>query len=420
VLIGQISYSAYLWHQPLFVLRRLGTASVPSAWEPVALCILTFVLAYASWRWVEVPFRDRARIPRRRLVPMLATAGVALALVGAVGFRPGLPPSRIPFSSALRESFRYTPRHLECFDLPYQGKPAKAWNCVLGVPGGKPVFALVGDSHAMAILPAFDEWAKRNNVTGVFSGIRECAPVVGAVMLRRTPWHQQECLGLNKRMLEYATTSHIPHVFIAGRWSYYTDGDYRGRGVNYIGTSPDDEASQQHSREVLTDLLQKTVHAYTNAGIGVTLVRQLPMQLADPKQIYFKALASPDARETLRRQGVPVAVHAKLQAYADSLFARLVAAGEVSVINLDSALCKAGECAIGTMKESYYADDDHLSEAGARYLSTYLPAPDPAVAAGSDSTTRHTAPVSVAGRHTASAATAPGTAHALLGAGTPR
>ena len=363
---------------------------------------------------------DPKRVVRRRFYPALASAAAVLALVGAVGYRHGLPPSRIPFSAGLQASFKYTPRYAECFDLPYQGKAAKDWNCELGVPGGTPSFALVGDSHAMAILPAFDEWAQRNKVTGVFAGLRECAPVVGAVMLRRTPWHQQECLGLNRRMLKFATGAHIPHVFIAGRWSYYTDGDYRGRGVNYIGTSPGDEATQEHSREVLTDLLGKTVRAYTSAGTSVTLVRQLPMQLADPNQIYFKALASPDARGALRRQGVPVARHAKLQAYADSLFARLVAAGEVSVINLDSALCRSGECAIGTTEQSYYADDDHLSDVGARFLAPYLPAPDPAIAAGSDSTARRAARLPAAGRHTASAEPSPASPRPLLGAGTPR
>lgn len=58
--IGLISYSAYLWHQPLFAFARIRSLYAPEQWLMLTLAIASLVLAYFSWRYVEHPFRKRA------------------------------------------------------------------------------------------------------------------------------------------------------------------------------------------------------------------------------------------------------------------------------------------------------------------------------------------------------------------------
>lgn len=72
VAIGLISYSAYLWHQPLFAFARIRIAGEPPPAQMALLTLATFVLAWASWKWVESPFR-------RRPVPVLATRRAVFA-----------------------------------------------------------------------------------------------------------------------------------------------------------------------------------------------------------------------------------------------------------------------------------------------------------------------------------------------------
>src|SRR5690606_16657444 len=53
--IGLISYSAYLWHQPLLAFarqRNIVELDLPVVWS---LIVATFVLACLSWRYVETP-----------------------------------------------------------------------------------------------------------------------------------------------------------------------------------------------------------------------------------------------------------------------------------------------------------------------------------------------------------------------------
>jgi peptidoglycan/LPS O-acetylase OafA/YrhL len=91
VAIGLISYSAYLWHQPIFAFARSWLLVEPPPALMALLGLGTFVLAYASWQLVERPFRNRRAISGRAIF-LLSVGGsltcVALGLTGhfAQGF----------------------------------------------------------------------------------------------------------------------------------------------------------------------------------------------------------------------------------------------------------------------------------------------------------------------------------------------
>lgn len=81
--IGLLSYSAYLWHQPVFVFARLQALdALPILWM-VGFSVLSFVLAYISWRWVEQPFRNRQNFSRGQIFTMALFVSVVLLALGA-------------------------------------------------------------------------------------------------------------------------------------------------------------------------------------------------------------------------------------------------------------------------------------------------------------------------------------------------
>lgn len=62
VFIGLISYSAYLWHQPIFAFARIRLIEEPSTLVMLALSILGLVLAYLTWKFIEQPFRTKKQL----------------------------------------------------------------------------------------------------------------------------------------------------------------------------------------------------------------------------------------------------------------------------------------------------------------------------------------------------------------------
>jgi hypothetical protein len=85
--VGLVSYSAYLWHQPVFAFVRLSDFLPSLSYWPEQIVktlfgVLSLALAYLSWRFVEQPFRDKRFLRRRHI--FLLSAGGGGVLIGPI------------------------------------------------------------------------------------------------------------------------------------------------------------------------------------------------------------------------------------------------------------------------------------------------------------------------------------------------
>jgi len=76
--VGKISYSLYLWHWPVYVLFR-WTVGLETPAAKLAALLIIFVLAIASYRYVEGPTRHNAALLRRPAGFVVGT-GIAAAV----------------------------------------------------------------------------------------------------------------------------------------------------------------------------------------------------------------------------------------------------------------------------------------------------------------------------------------------------
>lgn len=171
VFVGLISYSLYLWHWPVIILRDLGLSVNVSALLPhregfvrllqksndameILVCL---VLATLSWKFVEQPFRGHARrIERRRLFALSAAVLATLLLsAGALIYENGFP-GRFPDRALQVASFismgDATLGQLgECvITADNRAKVFDDSHCLPAV-SDKPTYLLLGDSHARAL-----------------------------------------------------------------------------------------------------------------------------------------------------------------------------------------------------------------------------------------------------------------------------
>ncbi len=82
VFTGLLSYSIYLYHQPVFAFVRISSLSEPGVMKMLAFIPAIFLLAWASWHFVERPFRNPLRLKTRIALPIIAAASALLLLVG--------------------------------------------------------------------------------------------------------------------------------------------------------------------------------------------------------------------------------------------------------------------------------------------------------------------------------------------------
>lgn len=81
--IGLISYSAYLYHQPLLSFVRIASLDQPAPALLAATVPVTLLLAWLSWRYVEQPFRDPATASTRQVLSVSLAGSALLGLAGA-------------------------------------------------------------------------------------------------------------------------------------------------------------------------------------------------------------------------------------------------------------------------------------------------------------------------------------------------
>jgi len=82
--MGLISYSLYLWHQPIFAFARMQNSEDLSSSSFLLLILLSFILAYLSWRYVERFFRDRNKISKTSIFFYSISGSMLLILVGTL------------------------------------------------------------------------------------------------------------------------------------------------------------------------------------------------------------------------------------------------------------------------------------------------------------------------------------------------
>jgi peptidoglycan/LPS O-acetylase OafA/YrhL len=63
--VGLISYSTYLWHQPLLAFARHGSGGEVYSAVVFMLCIASLILGWFSWHYIERPFRQKSYLQRK-------------------------------------------------------------------------------------------------------------------------------------------------------------------------------------------------------------------------------------------------------------------------------------------------------------------------------------------------------------------
>lgn len=218
VFVGLISYSTYLWHQPIFAFARLSAIGEPSATTFVLLALMSLGMGWLSWRYVERPFRGAAPLlPARRV--LLATAAGCLAGLVLLGstldntrfFSRSLGASQSDLLAYTRfaetEAFAQTYRTDPCFLDPGEVPPD---TCFETDPDRANIL-LLGDSHAGHLRRAIEDAVDPANLVMIAGSA--CRP-----LLPPPPSTSVGCGDLLQRVLDRLPRMDVDHIVLSARW----------------------------------------------------------------------------------------------------------------------------------------------------------------------------------------------------------
>ncbi|WP_306114136.1 MULTISPECIES: acyltransferase family protein [unclassified Roseovarius] len=183
VAIGLVSYSAYLWHQPVFAFfkHRFGSAMFEDF--AFALIALSLLLATFSYWVVERPFRRTASVKQL----CLSMAGCFVLVAGATTVflttvhenYKAVPSYQWALENASPELIKYLERRDVRRDCDTKIKELGLQYCRFGVADQEPTIVMWGDSLSGASLHGMHELALQNGVAGMAFVADGCPPVLG-------------------------------------------------------------------------------------------------------------------------------------------------------------------------------------------------------------------------------------------------
>lgn len=352
VWIGLISFSAYLWHQPLMAFARIALPSHPSNYVMALLSISSIALAYITWRYIEQPFRSNklGLLPKRSVVFSVSSfmifVIIGFGLAGHVG--QGLP-SRFDLTAA-QQSYLETATSSPVRDRCHANKsniipPNQACQLSTGSKGGVAVF---GDSHAVELAYALSEAVKGNSIVRQYS-FSGCKPSYGLSDTSPcTKW-------TNDSINHIKADDSITDVVVTYRISLALWGDHKGLYPELPKYKSDAE------RLKVVNSLTSMVRALENAGKNVIYVDQSPELPRDiHRDIYFSK------NELDHIIGAKLSWWNLRTNYFEDIF---MVPPDIKRVRPSELLCDSEYCYAGRNGEAYYFDDNHLSVHGAKVIA---------------------------------------------------
>ncbi len=327
--IGLISFSFYLWHQPLFALAR-DALGEPSPLVMGALALLSALLAVFSWYFVEQPVRH-SRVSRGRILTLSAIGLIVMAALGQV---------------VAREASRLHPVSAEDAQLAVSFKDRGRFvaNAYLKLPHdfadaapGQPKLFLIGDSYSQ-------DFYNMSRAVGAFEG--------WAIATYYVPLLCQIHFGPDD---------------VSG----FLEPSARRRCAYYHTTRRIAETAREADLVVITGKFREWSAERLPASIAALNLRpEQKVIVVGPKgfgDVFLAGYVGETVAERAAERVTPIDRQVGGLAALEREF------GPEQFVNLQTMLCPDGTCALFTPEGVLISHDgDHLTETGARVVGKAL------------------------------------------------
>jgi len=363
--IGLISYSLYLWHQPLFAITRLKTEGEPSEAVFLALILLTFILAFLTYRFIETPFRKRQitfNVPpltaAKYSIVFFIILGIAGVATKGFSFR---------FASEYTESIKHNPLRKQCHT---KGEDYKKPQDACRYFGENATWATFGDSHVVEASYALAKALEPKGEGIVHLTFSGCAP--GLLFEATRPG----CSAWVKDSVDYLTQDkEIKNVLIAFRYSAFLYGDHSNYYPALPNENPVARMAKQHAalspeeaRELYWKSLSTIIERLLAANKRVVIlfpIPEIPEEMSNMLTPFsmFSAELPYDLVKT-----TPSEYYFARNQYILDKLNTLTFNEKLVAIKPYDILCKNGYCPAVANGKSLYFDDSHITLAGAKII----------------------------------------------------
>jgi len=354
VWVGLISYSAYLWHWPMFALYRYGYG--PIGWAAgAAMLAATLLIAWASYRYVEQPARA-SPAPPLRIFARYYVAPVAVLLAASLIViypeRAGITLASDEYRRRLDEMRNWarpaSDADSACQRMRVRPSDLADPRCVAGATLDSPAAALLwGDSNAVHYIGMIEAFARESGFRFRNIAVGTCPPILSDPASFVEPKRLADCRASLDAIRP--VVDEFPVIILAASWTFY-----RRQSAEFLGA------------------VESTAQELARANKKVIIMGRVPVIRGYDRRCREKALTFP-FRDCPTEGGIPAdiaATNAELRRFADRN-------PNIRYFDATDYLCPKGRCtAFRTDGQPKYFDAGHLTHAASRDLGAQIVARD--------------------------------------------
>lgn len=350
VAVGLVSYSAYLWHQPLFAFARHRSIDGPDVATYLVLITAALLLAGVSWRYVERPFRQKGVVGRKQVFSFAVAGSLAFLAVGAVGhftdgyfYRASLAQKMAEAEHRIRVNFGL---NANCT----KSSPDFAAQCSTSA---EPEILLWGDSYAMHLASAL--LASNPEVKLIQMTASSCGPFLGIAHGggKYSEQWAKDCISNNDQVIEYARRSKsLKYAVISSPFGYINNPAVRTRNGQVV-----------HGETVALSAFRETLRALREIGIKPIVVSPPPRAGRNTGRcLVMQAFHERPADACNFSFEKSVHLHRSVIDFLAEIDK------EFDVVWLSETICQDGTCRAAIGDTYIYRDGGHLSNEGSAFI----------------------------------------------------
>lgn len=366
--VGEISYSLYLWHWPIFALMRyLGLSE--RAGMLLGCYALTLLCAYASYRYIEEPYRRNRPGLWKSLLWLVFGPLLVVSAIYGIGDRLHFLPGRFGSEMVRIEQTlqQYTPPQRQRCMQSHGPRMADMTPCTLGDTSAGRDALMIGDSYSNQSWNFIDVLAKEAGIRVTAVATPSCLAFPHLTMQgwwKMNNGQYQVCVDHIHTDYQRIVSGHYRYVIIGENWSYY-DPDAI---VNKVG----DARSIQAGRDRLEKAIRQALALIIRTGATPVLIESPALMPHDYQACFYRHLK---LREPAEPHACPVYRPDNATAqWLNGLFARLKTAyPSLLLIDPKDAQCVGNSCLSNVGGMPVYRDVGHLTDyASYRFGELYL------------------------------------------------
>mgnify|MGYP000010433901 CR=1 FL=1 len=337
--IGLISYSTYLWHQPLLAFARLKIFSELTGTNLFIIISSTVLLGYLSWRFIERPFRDVKTISLKKFTGLVVGLAAIFVGTGLYGYKNEGLLSRFPVEAQLyvqNNDFNnwYIPVRKDQCHLQDINLTKHAGICY---ENKRPLIAIWGDSHASALYPGLKKLQEQYSFGVTQLTAAGCPPLSDIDTLTRP-----NCDLINTKNLQDLSLANPDVLILHSAWKY---------------------ANNDLIQSKLNDLLDKISTRLPNTKI-IIIGPVVRWSVSPQYSGYLFWL-------TNKNIPVPKRLNGTVLTEMDSLLEGIAISRNIKYLSLSKILCNDEGCLSrlgNNINDFVQIDSSHLSKIGSEFI----------------------------------------------------